>query len=88
MIETKLNEAARPNDEISFPILAESIKGEYCSGNFVVLFTKERAGMVVHDPEAIHGIGHYANNFVSIYDISLWRILPHNSEVILTQNLE
>ena len=44
--------------------------------------------MVVHDPEAIHGIGHYANNFVSIYDISLWRILPHNSEVILTQNLE
>jgi len=87
MIETKLNEAARPNDVVNFPILAESIKGEYCSGNFIILFIADNKGMVIHDPDDVHGVGHFANDFVTIYDHKLWRILPNGSDVVLTQNL-
>ena len=66
--------------EIQFPVLAESIHN-----NFVVLFTDETSGVVVKNSK-YNSIGEVDDNYLSIYDINIWRILSPEESIVLSND--
>ena len=66
--------------EIEFPVLAESIRN-----NFVVLFTDETSGVVVKNSEC-NIIGDFCDNYVSLYDTTIWRILSPEESIMLSND--
>ena len=66
--------------EIEFPVLAESIHN-----NFVALFTDENSGIVVKNGKC-NSIGEVSNNYLSIYDTTIWRILSPEESIVLSND--
>ena len=66
--------------EIEFPVLAESIHN-----NFVVLFTDETSGIVMKNSEG-NSIGEVSDNYLSIYDTTIWRILSPEESIVLSHD--
>ena len=66
--------------EIEFPVLAESIHN-----NFVVLFTDETSGIVVKNSEG-NSIGEVSDNYLSLYDTTIWRILSPEESIMLSND--
>ena len=66
--------------EIEFPVLAESIHN-----NFVVLFTDETSGIVMKNSKC-NSIGEVSNNYLSIYDTTIWRILSSEESIVLSND--
>ena len=66
--------------EIVFPVLAESIHN-----NEVVLFTDETSGIVVKNSEG-NSIGEVSDNYLSIYDTTIWRILSPEESIVLSND--
>ena len=66
--------------EIEFPVLAESIHN-----NFVVLFTDETSGIVMKNSEC-NIIGDFCDNYVSLYDTTIWSILSPEESIMLSND--
>lgn len=66
--------------EIEFPVLAESIHN-----NFVVLFTDETSGIVMKNNEC-NSVGEVGDNYLPIYDTTIWRILSPDESIMLSND--
>ena len=66
--------------EIEFPVLAQSVYN-----NIVVIFTDENSGVVVKNNEYIR-IGEVSNDYRSIYDTTIWRILSSEESIVLSND--
>ena len=64
--------------EIKFPVLAETI--EY---DTVVLFIDYTKGVVVHGDNDVF-LGRYYENYTSVRDNSVWRILSPEESIVLS----
>ena len=66
--------------EIEFPVLAQS---NY--NNIVVLFTDATSGVVVKNNEYT-SIGNFSNDYRSIHDKNIWRILSPEESIVLSND--
>ncbi len=66
--------------ETEFPVLAESIHN-----NFVVLFTDETSGIVVKNSKC-NIIGDFCDNYMPLYDTTIWRILSPEESIVLSND--
>ena len=64
---------------IEFPVLAESIHN-----NFVVLFTDETSGIVMKNSNC-NIIGDFCDNYMPLYDTTIWRILSPEEYIMLSK---
>jgi len=73
-MKTSINELAKTDTRVNFPIIMKCISSDYKIGGkeSIVMFTGRNEGVVLHTNNLIHRNGEFVDNFVACTDKSVW----------------
>lgn len=77
MLTSKVKTAEEATKPPQFPIL-----GQHYEDSYVVLFTKENEGTVVHQTPDNFPLGYFSDNWSNLFGV-VWKILPKDTEITL-----